>query len=318
MFKVFFSYSHEDETYRDQLEKHLAVLKRNGIITTWHDRRIVGGEDFSQEINKNLEKADLILLLISPDFLASDYCYEVEMQRAIHRHQEQKTVILPVILQYCDWQSTPFGKLLAVPKDGKPILKYPNIDEAFLEVVNEIKKIAGRTKSEHNGKSLPPVEEVIAREVIISKSYIRSGNLRIKKEFTDQEKDTFQAESFEYIANFFENSLQELDSRNQNVGTNFKRMDANRFTSIVYINGKEASRCNIFFGERGSFSSGILYSYGKFLTGSHNESLTVEDDGYTIYLRTLGMSMMGTRQDKKLTMEGAAEYYWDLFIGNLQ
>ena len=87
MASLFFSYSHADEALRDQLEKHLSALKHQGKIETWHDRRILAGQTFSSEIDSHLESADIILLLVSPDFLASDYCYEVEMRHALERHQ---------------------------------------------------------------------------------------------------------------------------------------------------------------------------------------------------------------------------------------
>src|ERR1700747_1511118 len=84
---VFFSYSHADETLRDQIEKQLALLKRQGVIEVWHDRRIGAGQDFAKEIDRHVETDDIILLLVSSDFLASDYCYEKEMTRAMQRHE---------------------------------------------------------------------------------------------------------------------------------------------------------------------------------------------------------------------------------------
>jgi TIR domain len=88
MATLFFSYSHRDEALRDQLETHLAMLKRQGFITTWHDRRIAAGENFGETISANLERADIVLLLVTPDFIASDYCYEKEMMRTLERHKE--------------------------------------------------------------------------------------------------------------------------------------------------------------------------------------------------------------------------------------
>ena len=87
MITVFFSYAHHDEALRNELEKHLAMLKRQGVIDTWHDRRIDAGQDVHAEISEYLGKADIILLLVSADFLASDYCYDIEMRRALERHQ---------------------------------------------------------------------------------------------------------------------------------------------------------------------------------------------------------------------------------------
>src|SRR6185503_16598921 len=98
MAKVFFSYSHDDEQYRDQLEKHLALLKREGLVESWHDRRIRAGSPLAQEIDQQLERADVVLLLVSASFLASDYCYSIEMQRAMERHAAGEATVIPVIV----------------------------------------------------------------------------------------------------------------------------------------------------------------------------------------------------------------------------
>jgi hypothetical protein len=134
------SYSHEDEALRDPLEIQLAMLKRQGLIEAWHDRRIVAGSKLDGAISDKLEEADLILLLVSPDFIACDYCYDVEMTRALERHHASEARVIPVILRPCDWHSAPFGGLLATPRDGKAITKWPDIDEAFLDVVTAIRR----------------------------------------------------------------------------------------------------------------------------------------------------------------------------------
>ena len=123
MVRVFFSYSHRDEDLRDELEIHLSALKREGVIETWHDRRIGAGKDLDVEIDAKSEVAQIILLLVSPYFIASDYCYDVEMERAMERHRSGEARVIPVILHPCDWLHTPFGKLRATPPDGKPISK---------------------------------------------------------------------------------------------------------------------------------------------------------------------------------------------------
>ena len=136
---VFFSYSHKDEELRDALETHLAQLKRDGAIRTWHDRKIDAGEEWKGEIEASLESADLILLLISPDFIASEFCYVREMTRAIERHGAGEARVIPIILRPCDWQSAPFGKLQGLPKDVRPITSWANADEAYLDVAQGIR-----------------------------------------------------------------------------------------------------------------------------------------------------------------------------------
>jgi hypothetical protein len=136
---VFFSYSHVDEELRDQLEKHLTMLKRQGVIETFHDPRIPVGNDLDRSISGELQRADVILLLVSPDFLASAYCYDIEMQWALERHSRGEARVIPVILRHCDWHSAPFGKLVATPRDGKPVKSFPDLDEAFLQVTQAIR-----------------------------------------------------------------------------------------------------------------------------------------------------------------------------------
>jgi tetratricopeptide (TPR) repeat protein len=138
--KIFLSYSHEeDEALKNELIVHLTTLKRQGKILTWQDREIEAGAEWDTQIKQQLEAAEIILLLISAQFIASDYCYDLEMQRAVERHDGGTARVIPIILRACDWQHTPFAKLQALPQDGKPITKWDDRDEAFLNVVQGIR-----------------------------------------------------------------------------------------------------------------------------------------------------------------------------------
>ena len=136
---MFISYSHQDEPYREDLEKHLAVLRRNGYIDTWTDRKIIPGDEWNNSIYKELLSAKIIVLLISSDFLASDFCYDIEMKTAVQRHNAGEVIVIPIIIRFCDWSNTPFSKLQGLPLDGKPLTDWENIDKAFLNVVEGIK-----------------------------------------------------------------------------------------------------------------------------------------------------------------------------------
>jgi hypothetical protein len=149
----------------------------------------------------------------------------------------------------------------------------------------------------------------------------RSSNLRITKRFTDQDKDQFLHEAFDYIAKYFEGSLAELSARNPGINSRFRRIDANRFTAVAYRNGEAVARCAIRIGGRTGYIAGITYSHDDSAPdGSYNESLSVEHDDQRLYLRPLGMSIMqrGSHEENKLSMEGGAEFYWELFIEPLQ
>jgi hypothetical protein len=121
---------------------HLKLLQRQGVISTWHDRKIPAGEEWGATIDANLEGADIILLLVSADFVASDYCYEKEMERHEKGIDRGGARVVPVILWACDWHSAPFGKLQALPKDGKPVVKWEDRDEAWNDVARGIRKAA--------------------------------------------------------------------------------------------------------------------------------------------------------------------------------
>jgi hypothetical protein len=138
--EIFFSYAHRDESLRDELAKHLKLLERDNVIKTWHDRQITAGDEWKNEIDIHLETADIILLLISADFLASDYCYDIELKRALERYESKEARVIPVILRSTDWQHPPFDKLAALPTNGRPVTDWPNQDEAFTDVVKGIRK----------------------------------------------------------------------------------------------------------------------------------------------------------------------------------
>lgn len=313
MIQVFFSYSHKDEAMRDELETHLAILKRQGLIEAWHDRRITAGSDLDQSVSQYLEQSDVILLLVSPDFLASDYCYEIEVARALERHRAGEAVVIPVILEPCDWKNSPIGKLLATPRDGKPVAKYPNRNDAYLEITNEI-----RRASEQLGKGRLASVQAAAPSATPIRQDMRSSNLRLKKVFTDRDRDKFIDESILYIKNFFANSLSELSARNQGVEHRLREEGENAFSAAIYVNGHKTASCRISQGGRNAFGD-ISYSSSDSGFGSGvNDSMNVEDDGYQLGFKPMGLSMMGSRDDSLLTHHGAAEYFWSILISRLQ
>lgn len=138
---VLSAYSHKDERYRQALDISLSQLKRNGIVSVWHDRKILPGQEWGKEIDQNLETADIVLVLVSPDFLASDYAYTREMKRAIERHHAGLTTVIPVILRPSDWQNSPLGELQALPGNGRPISMWPKRDQAWLNVVHGLRQL---------------------------------------------------------------------------------------------------------------------------------------------------------------------------------
>jgi hypothetical protein len=315
MAKVFFSYSHDDEAFRDRLEKHLALLQRQGLIESWHDRRILAGSVIDDAISEQLEAAEIILLLVSASFIASNYCYSKEMALALERHNEGAATVVPVIVSPCDWHSAPFGSLLAAPKDGKAVALWTNHDEAYADIARQVraiveaKSLPKAARTWQTTLSAPAVSAANARELP------RSSNLRLKKEYTDRDTDAFLHEGFEYIARFFAGSLEELTARNVGIEAVFRRIDANTFTGTIYNTGRKVSECSIRLGGMAS-ESAITYSASTSSSTGFNEMLSVRVDDQSIFFDAMGASFRA--EAKNLSPEGAAEYLWSMLIERLQ
>jgi len=140
--EIFYSYAHEDEALRDKLNTHLKILERQGIIRSWHDRDISAGSEWAGQIDEHLESADIVLLLVSADFIASDYCWDIELKRAMERHEAGQARVIPIILRTTDWSGAPFGKLQALPKDARPVMSWNDKDEAFDNIARSIRRVA--------------------------------------------------------------------------------------------------------------------------------------------------------------------------------
>ena len=129
------------------VRQQLVVFERNGRILKWHDRMIPSGSEWKEHIDRRLERAKIILLFMSPDFIDSQYCYEVEGSLALHRHTTAQATVIPVILRPCAWQDTPFGALQALPKDATPISTWSNRDEGCLDVARGIMRVVDELTS---------------------------------------------------------------------------------------------------------------------------------------------------------------------------
>lgn len=191
--KLFYCYAREDKLLRDELEKHLSWLKRQYELNNWHDREILPGEEWEEAIDSHLKSAHLILLLISPDFMASDYCYGKEMQRALERHKEGTCRVIPILLRPTYWKGAPFSTLQLLPTDAKPITRWQDRDEAFQDVVIEISRTindlliplktkeewleegAALLKAKHNEEALAAFEQAIRLDSNYALAYMRES-----------------------------------------------------------------------------------------------------------------------------------------------
>lgn len=139
---LFTSYSHVDELTKSELLKHLHPLERLRLIDNWHDGKIVAGKNIDEAVSKQLDTADIIVMLVSIDYLNSYYCIEIEMERAMERHRLGECCLVPIILRSCMWQHMPFSKLKALPDDAKAVSTWPDRDFALVKVAEGIRSVA--------------------------------------------------------------------------------------------------------------------------------------------------------------------------------
>jgi TIR domain len=139
--RIFISYAHADEDLKKELDKYLKVLKRSSKVQVWNDRELIGGQEWDQTIMSELNKANIILLLISVDFNASDFIWDKELASAMQRHEEGTAHVVPIILRRCEWSNMPYAKLQALPRNATPVTEYANRDAAFTEIAVGLEKL---------------------------------------------------------------------------------------------------------------------------------------------------------------------------------
>jgi len=317
MTSIFFSYSHKDEALRDELEVSLSMMKRQGLIQTVHDRRIVAGVDLNQAIDAYVEKADIILCLVSPDFIASDYCYSQEMARALERHRSAEAKVIPIILRHCDWKHTPLAELRGTPRDNKPVMAWSDRDEAWLNVTNDIREAV----ADLGCKPAPAVSTSAPTSdggIEIAEPRPRSGNLSISREFTDLERDGYVRETFAFVQEYLANSLEEVKARHSNVAGEVTALDQNRFTMVAYRDGHKASAMTVFMGGMARAGREISFHLSDDgATNTSNGSFYLAEDDHGLGFKSMFGSFGGNR-DILMRRDDLAEQIWKAFVDPLQ
>ena len=203
--KAFISYSRKDEAALERLHIHLAVLRREGRINEWFDREILAGGEIDAEIAERLESSELFLLLVSPDFLASDYCVEREMGRALKRHRSGEAKVVPIIVEPCDWSSTPLRNLKALPSEGNPISEWTNENTAYLDIVQELRRVL-------EAEEMPRAAEQEEATIQPESSRSRFRRYRVKRDFDEIDRSDFRQTAFAAIRDCFERAVAEIDA----------------------------------------------------------------------------------------------------------
>ena len=320
MVRVFLSYSHADEKWKSKLEAHLSMLKRSGEIEVWHDRELIVGDHLDSAISEYLESANLIVFLVSSDFLNSYYCYEREMTRAMERVREGSARVAPIILRACDWKSAPFARYVLSPTDAKPVVEHPDLDAAFLLVVNQLRQAIAKMQTSGKSEDLPTQEPTLPNFSDDLVNSPRTSNLRVRKNFSDADQSRFLDDAFDFIYRFFANSAAELSARHADVEGRVKRIDQEQFTVEIFRNGRRASALSIFISRSLHRAGMICYSSNLDSSrSSMNGGFMVDHDDQIQFLKPwMFMFSRNRDEDAKLSFHGAAELLWEQVIEALQ
>ncbi|WP_227272158.1 toll/interleukin-1 receptor domain-containing protein [Roseobacter weihaiensis] len=301
--RAFISYSHQDAVALERLHVHLANLHREGRVETWYDRDILAGDILDDEISRELEAADLFLLLVSPDFIASSYCVEREMQRALERHDAGEARVVPIVVEPCEWAATPqLSRLKAVPKDGNPISEWANANNAYLNVVREIRRIVDA------GETAAPASSAPATQWQGTPPY------RVQRDFDEIDRSDYRDAAFITIKAYFRRAIGEIDAV-EGLRGRFVNRGETAFGSTVVNRGRQHGAAHITVQCRNAgFALGDIYfSFSESAADNKaNGGFNVSSDAYEQFL--IATTMMFGDEPDRLNPEQAAAYLWNRFI----
>ena len=178
--RIFISYSHEDVELRAELETHLAILKRLDAVETWHDGMITPGQEWEKAIWDEFEAADLILLLVSANFVSSEFCWGKELIKAMARHEAGTAHVIPVTIEACVWKGAPFEKLSGLPTDMKAVTSWDNRNEAWTNVVEGIAAAVNRLDLKNLATPSSPVSMSIRAGEVRPVGGLRKFSLEVE------------------------------------------------------------------------------------------------------------------------------------------
>ncbi|MCR8726674.1 toll/interleukin-1 receptor domain-containing protein [Frigidibacter sp. ROC022] len=306
--RAFISYSHKDGAALERLHTHLATLRRDGLLEAWFDREILGGSEIDAEIAAELETCELFLLLVSPDFLASDYCVEREMQRALERHEANEARVVPIIIEPCDWTSSPLRRLKALPHDGKPVSEWTNANNAYLDIVKALRRIVQTRDAE-------PAEEINATVASQPTAATSERRYRVKRDFDQIDRSEYRESAFATIRDYFQRATAEIDSIEDLRGRFASRSPTTFGCTIVNrVRDRGTAHITVHCANGYGGFGDIYYSFSE--NAGENTAqggFSVEADEYEQFLS--GGTLMGFGQERqRLSPESAAESLWAEFL----
>lgn len=304
---TFISYSHHDSAALDRLHVHLAVLRRENLISEWFDRDILAGDDLDGKIADRIESSSLFLLLVTPDYLNSEYCFGREMARALERQAAGEARVIGIIFEPCDWQSTRLRSIKVLPRDGKPVVEWTNPNSAWLNVVQEIRRAIvedGRTGSDVVTKN--------AQHTHVSREASNVSRYRAKRDFDDIDRSEFRERAFQEIRAYFREASAELDSLDDcrarvtdisptAFGCTIVNRACNRGTAHLTVHRQSSSRSGI---------GDICWSFEENAAqNAANGWLSIENDEFELFLRLQSFGL-GSEERRKMSAREAASSIW--------
>lgn len=303
--RAFISYSHRDTAVLERLHVHLTTLRREQRIDAWYDRDILAGDDLDDEIARELEAADIFLLLVTPDFIASDYCVEIEMRRALERHEAKEARVVPIIAEPCDWRNVqPLRQLKALPRDGNPISEWANANNAYLDIAQELRRIVdthGAGKANEIAASQPVVRQAVPR-------------YRAQRHFDEIDRSEFREASFDAMREYFERATAEINGI-EGLRGRFVSRDAASFGCTIVNRGLQHGTAHLTVHRRDAQHAlgDIYYSFQEDAArNTANGGFNVASDEYELFLSPF-MQMFHDGSEK-LTADQAAEQLWNELI----
>lgn len=314
----FISYTHADTALKEQLVRHLAPLRREGLIDLWHDGMLRPGEHLDPTVQAALAASDVVILLVSADFIASEYCYEQEMLRAFARQRDGSARVISIILRPCQWKGVPIGngetlsEFVALPKDGKAVITWPDTDTAFDNAVGAIRDML--KAGDGSGQPITSLAPRPDANVAGPRSSSSTSLLGIAAKPTDLDRDRFLRSGYTTTAALFEEKLGELNASDPRIDNDFERIDSRSFAASVYLDGKRVGQVSIWYGSD-TWRNALCLSYDTAMStrNSMNDWLPLEDTPQGLAFGA-GNAMSRRRADGPLDANGAASYFWENFL----
>ena len=288
----------------------MAALEREGSVTSFYDRLITAGSLLDDTILAELDSAQLFLCVVSPDFIASGYCYDKELQHAFALQEAGNLQIVSVIVEPCEWLETPLSRFMVTPRDGMAVALWDNENMAFLNVISELRRITSDhgSKQPGNDSGAPVSSSPIASE---SPKYIA------KRSFDEIDKIKFREQGYAEIFQYFERSCREL-SQTSGLSATFRKLNEYSFTCTVMNEsfGRGIAHITVRMGSSGAASFGDLSwsNQENAADGSSNGWCSIGHTDYSLYFEVHGGPLFGTSRKEQLSPDGVAKFLWDSLL----